>query len=198
MITSYTISSKSWQRVDVYLVFDRYNEYSIKDAARCCREQTGSKKYKLRPDTTLPKKTIVLTVTTNKVQLIDVICQQLCVKIQNLPLSEEGTMHKFVLTGKDPSPVEISQGYLSVLDECATTHEEDDVVIVQQMVHIAVAKQGQCVIKIICDDTDVYLLLLHHYYYSGLDCTVLMEGTSTDHTIYNIRDTVQAHEHMST
>ena len=68
---------------DVYLVFDRYNEYSIKDAARCCREETGSKKYKLRPDTTLPKKTIVLTVTTNKVQLIDVICQQLCVKIQN-------------------------------------------------------------------------------------------------------------------
>ena len=52
---------------DVYLVFDRYNEYSIKDAARCCREKTGSKKYKLRPDTTLPKKTIVLTVTTNKV-----------------------------------------------------------------------------------------------------------------------------------
>ena len=50
---------------DVYL--DRYNEYSIKDAARCCREKTGSKKYKLRPDTTLPKKIIVLTVTTNKV-----------------------------------------------------------------------------------------------------------------------------------
>ena len=100
---------------DVYLVFDRYNEYSIKDVAKCCREETGSKKYKLRPDTTQPKKTIVLTVTTNKVQLIDVICQQLCVKIQNLPLSEEGTMHKFVLTGKDPSPVEISQGYLSVL-----------------------------------------------------------------------------------
>ena len=49
-------------------------------------------------------------------------------------------MHKFVLTGKDPSPVEISQGYLSVLDECATAHEEADVVIVQQMVHIAVAK----------------------------------------------------------
>ena len=66
-----------------------------------------------------------------------------------MPLSEEGTMHKFVLIGKDPSPVEITQGYLSVLDECATTHEEADVVIVQQMVHIAVAKQGQCVIKII-------------------------------------------------
>ena len=70
--------------------------------------------------------------------------------------------------------------------------------MVQQMVHIAVAKQGQCVIKIICDDTDVFLLLLHHCYYSGLDCTVLMEGTSTDHTICNIRDTGQAHEHMST
>ena len=92
-------------------------------------------------------------------------------------------MHKFVLTGKDPFPVEISQGYLSVLDECATTHEEADVVIVQQMVHIAVAKQGQCVIKIICDDTDVFLLLLPHYYYSSLDCTVLIEGTSTDHKI---------------
>ena len=105
-------------------------------------------------------------------------------------------MHKFVLTGKDPSPVEISQGYLSVLDECATAHEEADVVIVQQMVHIAVAKQGQCVIKIICDDTDVFLLLLPYYYYSSLDCTVLMEGTSTDHKMCDIRDTVQAHEHI--
>ena len=104
-------------------------------------------------------------------------------------------MHKFVLTGKDPSPDEISQGYHSVLDECATTHEEADVVIVQQIVHIAVAELGQCVIKIICDDADVFLLLLPHCY-SSLDCTVLMEGTSTDHTIYNIRDTVQAHEHI--
>ena len=88
---------------DVYPVFDRYNEYSIKDAARCCREETGSKKYKLRPDRTLPKKTTILTVTTNKVQLTDVICQQLCVKIENLPSSEEGTMHAQICPNRERS-----------------------------------------------------------------------------------------------
>ena len=46
-------------------------------------------------------------------------------------MPEEGKMHKFVLTRKDPAP--------------------------------------------------------DHYYYTSPDCTALMEETSTDHTVYNIR-----------
>ena len=63
---------------DVYLVFDRYHEFSIKSATRLGRSgQQASRRHKLSLHTPLPSQNIVLTVTENKVQLIDIICQYL-------------------------------------------------------------------------------------------------------------------------
>lgn len=131
----------------------------------------------MRPDAPFPKQNIVLTVITNKVQLIDLICEQLPSKI-----AYEGYTHKLVLTGCDPTPLEVKDGNFMLRGELKTTHEEAGVVMVQQMVHLA--KKEGCVIKIICDDTDMFLLLLHHYYCNSLDCTVFMGDISAKQAIF--------------
>ncbi len=58
---------------DTYLVFDRYKDGSIKESKRCARDKGASRTYKLGPNTRLPPKHVVLTVTSNKAQLIDLI-----------------------------------------------------------------------------------------------------------------------------
>ncbi|KAH3755283.1 hypothetical protein DPMN_189974 [Dreissena polymorpha] len=70
-----------------------------------------------------------------------------------------------------------------------TTHEEADVIIPRQVV-MAIEEGAVCV-KVICDDTDVFVLLLHVYLTIHLTCTVLMKGTSADRTIVDIGATTQ-------
>ena len=72
---------------DVYLVFDRYTAGSIKDSTRNNRDQGASRVYELRPLAILPAQKVVLTVSRNKTQLIDLIIEDL-------------QAHKDVLNGK--------------------------------------------------------------------------------------------------
>ena len=75
----------------------------------------------------------------------------------------------------------------------ATSHEEADVIIVQQMVHIAYFQEGNN-INIIYDDTDVFSLLIYYYIENGITCNVVMEGTSSTRTIIDIGATAAKHE----
>ena len=77
---------------DVYLVFDRYHEFSIKSATRLGRSgQQASRRHKLSLQTPLPSQKVVLTVTENKVQLIDIICQYLIKSSQHEKASHHRT-----------------------------------------------------------------------------------------------------------
>ena len=58
---------------DVYLVFDRYRDYSAKSVAREARASDASRVYQLSENTPLPSQKAVLTVSANKKQLIDKI-----------------------------------------------------------------------------------------------------------------------------
>ncbi len=64
--------STNFRKADVFLVFDRYYDYSIKSYTRTSRKikkaHTG---HKLRTTTPLPSQQTILTTTENKVQLID-------------------------------------------------------------------------------------------------------------------------------
>ena len=62
---------------DVYLVFDRYTAGSIKESTRKERDQGASRVYTLRPPARLPAQKVVLTVSSNKTQLIDLILADL-------------------------------------------------------------------------------------------------------------------------
>ena len=53
---------------DVYLLFDRYKEGSIKESTRNYRDQGASRVYSLRPTAKRPSQKVVLTVSSNNKQ----------------------------------------------------------------------------------------------------------------------------------
>lgn len=138
---------------DVYLVFDRYNDYSTKCATRISRGNDGCRVFQLSPTSPLPSQKLTLTVTENKKQLINIICQHL--------QGDAGFIikHKLVITSQDGTPVQLGPGGVPIQrHDMATSHEEADVIIVQQA--IMLADEGRS-IRVLADDTDVYVLLLH-------------------------------------
>ena len=61
---------------DVYLYFERYHEYSTKSVTRGARITEAGRTHR-RKANTLPPQKVVLTVTENKQQLMDIICTEL-------------------------------------------------------------------------------------------------------------------------
>jgi len=104
----------------------------------------------------LPPQKVTLTVTDNKVQLIGILCQHLKDQCSTFPANG-----KLVVTSNDPVPFEINNGVIVQRVDMRTTHEEADIIIVQQVVKLA--QSGNTSIKVVCDDTDVLVLLVHFY-----------------------------------
>jgi len=61
----------------VYLVFDRYDDFSTKSVARGRRETGVTRTHQLRIETKLPAQNVVLTGAENKKQLISIIFGEL-------------------------------------------------------------------------------------------------------------------------
>ena len=177
---------------DVCLIFDRYFEYSIKsDTRRSRMSKKAGLSHKLKLSTPLPSQQTFLTVTENKVQLIDMICEQMKEKAMLIPSSESGFKHTLLITGSNEVPQEISNGVLINRADLRTSHEEVDVIIPQQVVNAAV--QGSKNVTVVCDDTDVFILLLHYYLLMKLSCNLLMEGASSDRAVIDIAATCRKH-----
>jgi hypothetical protein len=71
----------------------------------------------------------------------------------------EPSRHKLIVSGNEPIPVEMFCGHLSNRDDLRTTHEEADITMVYQVLNLA--QSGVQSIKVISDDTDVFVLLMH-------------------------------------
>ena len=176
---------------DVFLIFDRYYSQSIKNGTRLARSGDGStRQHVLNLQTPLPAQKVALTVTENKVQLIDIICKHLKNKFCMNP-----SRNALVVTGKDPVPFEIKNGTLAQRDDYRTTHEEADVIIVQQVVKLANA--GASSLNVICDDTDVFVLLVHFYIQENLSCKLFVSGTSTNRRTIDIKETAKKHSQIA-
>ena len=110
-------------------------------------------------------------------------------RISFLPSSHEAYRHKLVLlTGGNPVPVQVVHGVCLSGYDLKTTHEEADLITVQQMKHLA--REGGYSIKVICDDTDVFLLPEHHYHSNNINIPVVMEGTSGKRSVCSIPEAV--------
>ena len=96
-----------------------------------------------------------------------------------------------MITGPDPTPVQICDGQLAERNEFRTTHEEADVVIIQQAVHLATT--GINSIRVVADDTDVFVLLLYYYTTQQLTCSLVMTGSSYGRTSDDIKATTEKH-----
>ena len=117
--------------------------------------------------------------------------------VQDKKFHEDNTRHyKLVVTGTDPVPIEISEGggVISRAD-LATSHEEADNVIVQQVLSCA-AENAENKITVVAEDTDVFVLLLHYHHMANLKNVVLMESPIKGRTVVDIGKTVQKHSEI--
>ena len=154
----------------VYLVFDRYREYSTKSITRQVRECEASRPYQLTESMPLPSQKAVLTVTANKQQLISIICTNIS-NDEKFHLSHT-SRNKLVITGSSNTPTEIYKGVVIQGRDISTSHEEVDNIIAQQAV--ICAKHHSGTIVVVTDDTDVFILLLYHYPQENLTCPLFM------------------------
>ena len=171
---------------DVSLIFDRYYEYSIKSATRSERAKSAGLTYVLSPESPLPARKTILQSVKNKVQLIALICN-------SFKEAKWSTNFNYTLTvtGEEPVPFRIQNGVASDVPEMVTSHEEADVIIVQQAYKAVIEGKLQ-VVHIICDDTDVFALLVYFYWKMQLDAEVLMLPTDTNRKVTDIKKSVEA------
>ena len=123
----------------------------------------------------------MLTVTRNKVQLIDLICEDMAFH------KDYFSQHKLVLTGRDPLPMEINRGVIIKRQYMETTQEEADTMIVQQVAELK-AKQ----LLVVADDTDICILLLHLCCQGDIPAStsILMVSPIRGHAVIDINATV--------
>ncbi len=174
---------------DTYLIFDRYYDNSVKNIMRTFRAgKDASRQHELSLLTPHPSQKVCLTVTKNKVQLTNLIWVYLRKHHDLLPQNGKA----LVVTGSEPTPMQVIDGQVMERQDLRTTHEEADVIIAQQVVHLA--ETGHNSIRVLADDTDVFVLLLHFYTQRKLTCNLLMMGTGSGRKCADIKATVKKHE----
>ena len=130
----------------------------------------------------MPSQKIILTATTNKSQLIDLICEDL--------RSHKGDLrhYKLVVTGTNPVPIEINCDVIIQRQDMYTTQEEADTIIIQQVANVPSQKA-----LVIADDTDVFVLLLHFCHRGDISSHVMMVCPIQDRAMIDINATVEKH-----
>ena len=123
---------------DVYLIFDRYREYSTKSVTRDAQTCEASRAYHLTENMPLPSQKAVLTVSSNKKQLMSIIC---IINDEEFH-AQHTTRNKLVITGSDDVPTEIHKGVVIAREDIATSHEEADNIIAQQATMCAKEHSG--------------------------------------------------------
>ena len=100
------------------------------------------------------------------------------------------TSRKLVVTGKDPTPVEINvnTGLVIRREDMSSTHEEADTLIIFQVAYV-----GANTSVIIADDTDVFVLLLHFQHFNYIRGKIIMESPVKDRAVIDMNATVDRH-----
>jgi len=128
----------------------------------------------LTEESPLPKQAIVLNVSANKRQVIQVIVDRLCAF--QIPHEK-----RVVVTGPEPHPIQVGNGEW----QTPITHEEADVIMEYHMIQESTA--GHSPISMVSDDTDVLLILVHHLHTHADSWShsiqVMMEGCSRSQAI---------------
>ena len=166
-------------------------DYSIKDNTRNTRQKGASRQHCLTLTMPLPPQKVLLTVTQNKIQWIDLIVAALQKENDQFKLC----VHKLVVTGREPVPVEINKGLVIRRCDLKTVQEEADVIMIQQMIVIS-EELDWAGIRVMCDDTDVFVVLLHFYSLREMSCSLTMESLARDRKCVDIRATATKHKEI--
>ena len=176
---------------DVYLVFDRYRKFSPKGSTRSQRAKNIAYLHKLTLDTVLPSKEITLSCDKNKEQLIEIVAEYVAKSV-----ADEHFKNILVITSSKDVPNQIADGNITLKDEFRTTHEEADIIMVQQCNWLL--KKGQNSIKIISDDTDVFVLACYFFPKDRNDVKVYIEATSAGRSLIDIGESVRKNSDIVT
>ena len=133
----------------------------------------------------LPQQQVVLSVTKNKVQLIDLVYETL------QKLDDERLKTSLGITGRYPVLMKVRSKALVQRIDLNMTHEEAVGIIPQQV--MALADVGCKTINVICDDTDVYVLLAHYIAVESLSVSLIMDPISHIRSSIDIGATVAKH-----
>ena len=97
---------------------------------------------------------------------------------------------KLVVTGLNDTPIQIHNGVVTELILLKTSHEEADVIMINQLLWVVTTSGTTKSVKvIICDDTDVFALLIHYVHTENIENTIIMQATNK-----NMRQFRVAHE----
>ena len=142
---------------DKVLVFDKYYDVSAKDHERMRRAGIGSISYDLTNNTPLPSRYVIMKNKHNKLQLSKLL-----------------STYNF---GKGVTVESRSDGVFA--------HDEADITMISYL--LMAAEFGSRVIRILSDDTDVFVMLVYWVYRHDIQATVQME--KWDGTILDINAT---------
>ena len=106
----------------------------------------------------LPSKSDMLNHIENKKQLIDLIVAKLVEITKKLK-----SRRCLLVTGKDETPIQVQNGITSRKEEWNVRHEEADLILTQQAMK-AIIEEDKKNVKVISDETDVFVLLCHFYW----------------------------------
>ena len=169
---------------DTAVVFDRYHDFSIKSSKRMERQSGLSRSHMLTLTSPLPPKNVTVGSSLNKVQLIKLICIRL---IAIVPMLQQSNF--LLITDPEPNPIQIQNGVVITRYDLQTTHEEADLILVQQA-YKSVLENKTNFVTIISDDTDVFVLLSYFYFKLDLRSSILMQLTTQSRYLIDIGSTV--------
>ena len=181
---------KQLQGYDIYLVFDRYREYSTKGVIRVSRGTQLSRVHSLTTVIPIPPK-VILTISENKCQLIGLIVDDLS---SNTVFPETSNIRRLVDTDEDPVPVELTSTVTIKRDDLRANHKEADIILEHQVV--VVASEENKGVSAISNNTFVFVLLLHHYVKQKLTGTVIMESPVKARVTIDIKATAIEHRNI--
>ena len=142
---------------EVVLAFDKYYDLSPKDHERIRRGGVGSTKFNLDINTSLPKRDAIMRNNHNKIEL--------CRVLSAFSMGSNVTVE-------------------SRFDE-KYGHDEADITMISYV--LDANDKGASVIRVVSDDTDVFVLLVYWVYKRQIQSAVQME--KWDGTVLSINDT---------
>ena len=131
--------------VETYIIFDRHDGISAKDHERQRRAGEGSTAYQLTLNSPFPGRDAIMKNKNNKRQLTQLLCTH-----------DLGSSIQLVSTSNS-----------------IVRHDEADVSLISYMLHAA--SSGAQTVRILSDDTDVFVLLVYWAWKAEVSCHVQME-----------------------
>ena len=127
-------------------------------------------------------KSVILKLAKNKVQLINILCQKLAD-----PSWSKDFPNALTVTDQSPTHFKVYKGDMEQKIRVTNTHEEADVIMVNQA-YDAVLQNGVGRVLVVCDDTDVFALLTYFFWKLNITANIKMLPTDSSRNTFDFRN----------